>query len=361
VSDDTPSQPFNWNLTPRKDPAEPVVPPDPPPDPPIEPAPEPPAEPAPEPLVEPPPVGARPSIPYADIPTEAYSFDPSLTGATSALGSQPVGLPEPPEESPRNESPRTELPRSESPPTSPIEALFGEVAFKEYDSGVFVTESAPAFGGTRAARVKGERQPLQRGQKVLVWIAGSLVAMLALVGLFLVGTKLSKLLAQAPVASASPSPSATALGKAVAPKVGPLPPGTYSWRALLDAECLQPYTSAWDEQYTVVDCATPHAAQVVAHGVFSDEGFAQYPGLDQLLLRVNTVCSVSTAIDYAAAKQFDDVQISASYAATAQAWDAGHRDYYCFVSRSSGEALTTSIAAPPPAAAITQGVPGNDP
>jgi Septum formation len=313
----------------------------------------PPAEPAPVPLVEPPPVSARASIPYTDIPTEVYSFDPSLTGTASAFGSQPVGLPEPPDESPRYES----------PPTSPIEALFGEVAFKEYDSGVFVTESAPAFvtGGTRAKRVKGERQPLQRGQRVLMWIAGSLVAMLALIGLFFVGTKLSKFLVQTPLAITTPSPSASTLGEAVLSKIGPLQPGTYSWNALLGTECLQPYTSAWDEQYTVVDCATPHAAQLVAHGVFNDEGFAQYPGLDQLLLRVNAVCSAPTAIDYAAAKQFDDIQISASYAVTAKAWDAGQRDYYCFVARSSGEAMSASIAVPPSAAAITQGVPGNDP
>jgi hypothetical protein len=334
VSDENPPPAFNWNLTPK-------VPKDPDDE----------AEKVALPPAVPPPVTQPPPQAYVGEPTEAYTFDAfdSSMPTAEVLGGQPVGLPQP---------------QNEATPTSPIDALFGETQFKEYDGTVFPVESpAAALALSRSARaekVRGERQPIQRTQKVLLWIAGGLVAVLALVGLFLAGTKLSGVFAQ-PTPVASPTPSAIALVEAKPSKIGPLAPGSYSWSALLGTECLQPYASAWDEKYTVVDCAAPHTAQLVYHGIFGDEAFAPYPGLPALLTRINLLCSAPTAINYAAASQFTDIQISASYTATESDWAAGKRDYYCFVTRSSGDPLTASVAVAPAAPAITPGVPGNDP
>jgi hypothetical protein len=38
--------------------------------------------------------------------------------------------------------------------------------------------------------------------------------------------------------------------------------------------------------------------------------------------------------------------VQGAYPATAEQWEAGQRDIFCFVSRSSGEPLTGSIAVP---------------
>jgi hypothetical protein len=312
----------------------------------------------PPPELTPPPVGYTPPQ-YHDTPTQAYSFDSSLSGAGEGpnsaggpnagggLGAQPVGLPEP---------------RDEAPPASALDALFGDTQFKEYEPGFLPSESpfVSSGGGIRGERIKGERQPLQRSQKVLLWVAGSLVAALALVGLFLVGTKLSGVFAQ-PAPIATPTPTSTTVAEPAPAKVGPLPPGTYAWADLLGTECLQPFTSAWDENFTVVDCATPHAAQLNFHGIFDDEAFAEYPGAEELQTRINLLCTSSKAINYAAASQFSDIEVSASYAASAKAWDAGERDYYCFVDRSTGDPLSTSVAVEPTPGVLTPSVPGNDP
>ena len=48
-----------------------------------------------------------------------------------------------------------------------------------------------------------------------------------------------------------------------------------------------------------------------------------------------------------------DIQVSASFAADEADWEDGNRTYFCFVTRSSGQELTESVAVPqtaPPAA-----------
>jgi hypothetical protein len=49
-----------------------------------------------------------------------------------------------------------------------------------------------------------------------------------------------------------------------------------------------------------------------------------------------------------AAGQYDDAQIQGSYPVTAKQWQDGQRSYYCFVSRSSGQPITGSLAGPGP-------------
>lgn len=301
-----------------------------------------------------PPAPQRPN--YEDVPTQAIAYDPSatqafpfdgaLSGATEVLGAQPVGLPELRDESLR-------------PPgqNSAIDSLFGESQFKEYEAGALPIEG---FSALASNRPRQERTPLGKPQKILLWVAGGLLAALALVGLFLLGTKLPALFPAAPEAVETPAPAGPVPAKPVA--VGPVAVGDHAWDTLLGTECLDPYLSAWQESYTVVDCAAPHAAQMVYHGYFADEAWAPYPGQPTLQSRINLLCTSPASVNYSVASQFSDIQISASYASTEEQWDAGQRDYFCFVTRSSGEQLTVSVANTPVAAeGLTATIPSNDP
>ncbi len=199
-----------------------------------------------------------------------------------------------------------------------------------------------------------------RTQKTLAIVAGALVVVLALVGVFLLGTKSPGILPQPeakPVeVEKTPDPVAAP------PAVGPVAPGTYAWNELLGTECIEPFASAWEEEFTVVDCATPHTAQLVSRGIFADEAFAPYPESIELQARINLLCTSPTSVNYAAAGALSDVAVSASYPATAEQWDAGEREYFCFLTRSTGEPLTVSLANVPVAdAAPVPSIPGNDP
>ena len=242
---------------------------------------------------------------------------------------------------------------------SSIDALFEATQFREYETGRVATSESSA----RPA-VKTSPALLPRQQKVLLWIAGSLAALLVLVGLFFLGTKLPRpsaapVAAATPTASAKPTPSPT---PTVLP-VGPLAAGSYKWDRLLGGECLSPFTSPWAEKFTVVDCGTPHPAQLVARGVFAETPPAvtdpaapatpavggpasSYPGVDALQAQINLLCTTPSVIDFAAAGAYSNIQVVGSYPASAKQWADGERSYFCFVTRSSGEPITGSLATP---------------
>ncbi|MBX3079738.1 MAG: hypothetical protein KF692_10965 [Cryobacterium sp.] len=227
---------------------------------------------------------------------------------------------------------------------SAIDALFGESKFRDYDQ-----DPAPSESPFASRSVPGEvKEPvgISTAQKTLMWIAGSLVALLALLALFSLGTRLSGLLGPAPDVVAAPTKTSTPTP--TAPPLGPVAPGEYLWTTLLGGECLNPYFGPWEQKYTVVDCTSPHAAQLVIRGTFpSEDGLATpYPGLEALQSQVNLLCTAPTVIDYAKAAAYTDIQVEASFAATADEWVSGDRDYFCFLSRSAGGMLTEDIAQP---------------
>jgi len=249
--------------------------------------------------------------------------------------------------------------------TSALESLFADENFRDYaaepgpSQSPFVRAAAPA---PRAASEPVERAPLPRAQKVLLGVAGGLVALLALVALFLLGTRLPALVDTpadaAPTASSDPEPSA---GPPVAElPEGPVAPGVWAWDELLGGECLEPLDDIWAEEFTVVDCAAPHAGQLVFRGPVPppgdgaaegepasepvDPAAQPFPGTETLQAQLSLLCSAPGAIDLAEAGRYTDVQVSVSYPATSEQWDAGVRDYYCFVTRASGEPLTGSVA-----------------
>jgi len=289
--------------------------------------------------------------PSWEQPTQAYDFrqaslDPALAGPTEVLGAQEIGLP-----TLRDEGLR--------PPTgenSAIDSLFGENQFQEYEAGALPAEGFSALASTRP---RLEREPLSKTQRTLLLVAGGLVAALALIGVFAIGVANPGILPAAepePVQTSAPAPVAAA------PAVGPLAPGTYAWDELLGTECLDPWTSPWAEEFTVVDCTAPHPAQLVSRGIFGDEAYAAYPGVEALQARMNLLCTAPTSIDYGVASALNDVQVSSAYPVTEEQWDAGQRSYFCYVTRSGSETLTVSLAPVPVVdAAPVPSIPGNAP
>lgn len=209
-------------------------------------------------------------------------------------------------------------------------------------------EPAPAIESRRArARAEAPRRP-----GILVIVAIALGAVLALVALFLLGTRIPEWTAApqpTPAASAPAEPSATPSPTpepSTAPPrpTGPAPAGVAEWTALAGGECLDPWVDPWQLEYTVVDCAAPHPAQLTWRGPISDDPAAAYPGEEALVSQVAIVCGAPTAIDLAAAGAYADIQVQAAYPVSEEAWAAGERDWFCFVTRSSGEPLTGSVA-----------------
>ncbi|MFF1879475.1 septum formation family protein [Leifsonia sp. NPDC058230] len=194
--------------------------------------------------------------------------------------------------------------------------------------------------------------------RLLFWVAGGLAVVLVLIGLFALGTRLPSLFGgAAPVpsssasgASATPTPSPTPTPTVQPKPAAAQPAGTHPWNTLGGGECIDPYTTPWAETFTVVDCAAPHAAQMVYTNLFSADPAAPYPGADALAQQINVLCTKPGVIDLAAAGAYPDLQLQGTYPATEQQWKDGQRSYYCFANRSGGQPLTSSVAGPGPAA-----------
>lgn len=358
-------------------PAQPAPPPAAPPAPSVPPV-------APPPAYEPPPTQAMPTYqpphlqePPPVAPPAQTTYGPGTTYGPP-LGQEPEPTPAMPSFS--EEPTQALVPAPLRPPEGPeagsaLDALFGDDAFREYDGGLGPDPSNSPFANRGRSQELvhvpgGDGPPPPRGfgtpQKILAGVGGGLLAVIALIALFLLGTRLPDLLGPAPaVATPTPTPTPTRVPLAA----GPVPPGTYDWDELLGGECLEPYDAtagAWAEEYTVVDCATPHSAQMVYRAWFPPEPaptpdpadpdaepvdpdaepvWAEYPGPEALQAQVSLLCSAPGVIDYAAARAYTDVQLQGSYPMTAEQWETDP-SYYCFVNRSSGEPLTTSLAVP---------------
>ncbi|MBG6238765.1 hypothetical protein IWX78_001737 [Mycetocola sp. CAN_C7] len=200
----------------------------------------------------------------------------------------------------------------------------------------------PSTSPAQEGNGPGRRKP----PRALVLGALALVAVLILGGLFFLGSRLPALLAApTPTASETPPPTASATPTpTVAPPTGPAALGEQKWTALAGGECLDPYSTPWAETFTVVDCAAAHPAQMVFSAPVNTDPEATYPGEDAILAQINLWCSAPGVLDADAAGQYSDLQVQGTYPVSEEQWAAGERTYYCFVSRSSGEPLTGSLA-----------------
>lgn len=380
------SDPLAWltrpvpDPTPEVEPVETPAPADPTPTPPpvVEPAETPvPADPTPNPtpLVDPPaPPPARPEHPTEPAPTEAMdAVELEATQMMDAieLEPDPPAAP-PPAIGPIAPPSAVGAPSEPADPTSALDALFGDGQFREYQSDLapspgespFARRAAPAAPTTVLAAdgvvapvappPKGPAASMSRTQKILLWVLAGLLAVLALVALFFLGTRLAGALGPAPAVvtpSATPTPTPTVTAAPVYVP-GPLAPGVYEWTELLGGECLEPYASPWDEEFTVVDCAVPHTAQLAFRGVLGNaSGSTDFPGADAIAAQIASICAAPGVVDLAAAAAITDAQVQGSYPIDDEQWTA-NPSYYCFVTRGLGEPLTASIAVPQTAAPV---------
>lgn len=189
----------------------------------------------------------------------------------------------------------------------------------------------------------GGRRPV----RLLLWIAGGLVVALVLAGLYFLGTQLA---GDGDDAAPAPTPAPTAEPTPTPEPAGPQPAGVHAWDTLFGGECLDGFTSPWAEEFTVVDCAAPHAAQLVYRGELAEDAAAPFPGEAELGSRMTTLCTAPGVIDVGAASGVNDLQVQGAFPVTEEQWAEGERTYYCFVNRAGGEALTGSLQGPGPAA-----------
>jgi hypothetical protein len=205
-------------------------------------------------------------------------------------------------------------------------------------------DDARQAGGQRPTRFES-----RDGRRVVPLVAAAVVIVLALAGLFYLGTRLPLIFAGSAGAaeSATPTPSVTTEAPADQPASGPLAAGTYAWDELRGGECLEPFSSPWDEEFTVVDCAQPHAGQLVFTAPYADDPATPFPGEDVIASEIGLLCSAPGVVDFGAAAPFTDLQVQGAYPVSGEQWAAGDRDYFCFVSRSSGEPLAASVATAP--------------
>lgn len=317
------------------------------------------------------PAPAEPPAPAESAPTELIPAEPLRDSQpfTPPAFAPPAFAPPafiPPPAQHRPEPYFTSDSDEDVDPSSPIDSLFGETQFKDYEGeplvGPIPTElnpfasAAPAASADplviagdalpAAAEPREPRAPFSKNQKLLFWLAGGLIALLVLAVLFVIGTKIPA--APVPVAasksatpkvSTSPTPTPSVTGQAAA--------GVHLWSDLRGGECVDPFTNPFELKFTVVDCAAPHPAQMVFRATFPGEATAAYPGLDALQSQINLLCTAPGVIDLATAGAYSDIQFQASYAATTQEWTKGQHDYYCFVNRSGGEPITGSVAGTP--------------
>lgn len=330
------------------------------------------------PLVEP---AASPASPAHLPPAVGHDLDAVLGLRGDDTGAQPTALPA----AAPDDLDQSEWDGRETSDTSAIKDLFGTEAvgqlggtgYDPEDTGTRMmpaaaVPSAPVPSSTTAAASTGERDNFinqgaarlrsegKRGKQLLVYGSIALIVVLIvlvfLLSKWILGNNISdqeiaptKSPAAASSAPATPSAAASAApsDEAAAPAATlqfattPALPGEHAWTDLAGGECLSPFTNAWAQSFTVVDCATPHIGQLTAR--IAVDGDA-YPGAEPLATQAADQCQSDAALNASAAAAVGDVQVQGSYAPDQATWDQGDRFISCFVTRSSGQELTASLA-----------------
>jgi hypothetical protein len=280
--------------------------------------------------------------PQVELPTVAHPVTPPplVEPPEPTLGPPTVVLGEPFTPTVAAEAP-TEV--FAAPAGGALDDLFGEQQFRDYEAEPIASENPFAARRPAEATADAAEGGVSPTQKKLMWAAGSVVAVLALVALFMVGTKM-------PGLAGSPQ-AASGVAEDSGDTAGALPPGQYAWDLLRGGECLDSYSGAWSDTFTVVDCGADHSAQLVHRGIvpLPETGADPFPGVAALDAQLQPLCTAATVVDYEAAGAYSDIQVEATFPATEQAWNEGRRDFHCFVSRASGEPISGSLAAQPDA------------
>jgi hypothetical protein len=279
-----------------------------------------------------------------DLPTQAIE-EPDLPAAPPPLPTEPLSWRDLSEIAPAAELHEQQF-AAES--TSAIDSLFAENQFQPYEEvGVLQSMTAADVGAVGGPSERAQRASLTSTQKIVIIVGAIVVAILALVALFLIGMRSGTATAKAAAASAHTSaPHSAKPSPAATTSTGALAPGVHPWTALQGGECIQPFTSAWAVSFKTVDCATPHAAQLLLKGALPETADATYPSAAALQTEIMPLCTASKALNYAAAGAITDAQITVTYPPTKSDWAKGDRGFACYISRTSGGPISGSLVAP---------------
>jgi hypothetical protein len=219
-----------------------------------------------------------------------------------------------------------------------LDALFSSAEPAPDTSAATVPLATAPRNARERSSVKGrDRDPADQEnfRKALVMVVGVILIAILSIGAFLGGSLLG-----------TPAPAPTAVPTdAPGGPTAMQPPGEYAFDELFGGECLDPFETPWADRFTVVDCETPHAAQLVYAGDLAvDEAYLSYPGDSRIGQAAMSACSRQGVLDMSAAEPYTELQISSSYPASSEAWDSGDTRYFCFASLSSGEPIEGSVA-----------------
>ncbi|MEY4313376.1 MAG: hypothetical protein RLZZ319_885 [Actinomycetota bacterium] len=226
---------------------------------------------------------------------------------------------------------------ADDPKTEALDAL-------EIPEPVAPTAEAPAKPrrAPRAPRAPKAEKPLTATdpaaaaafRQQLLMVAGGIGVVILALGGFLVGKNVGTP-APAPVATPTAEPAPTAARE----------PGDWAFDQLFGGECITPFGGAWSENFTVVDCATEHEAQLVYAGDLQADGsYPSYPGDTHIGNAAMTLCQREGVLSLSAAKKYSDIVVSSAYPVSQAAWDSGDTRYYCFVSRTAGATIADDLA-----------------
>ena len=203
----------------------------------------------------------------------------------------------------------------DSPALSPIDSLFAEKLFADYEKPamprgttvsatptaaghVSVSSTNPSFSTVSPTETDSEtatrglrpdessdqisavgRSSIAARASIFAVGAGTLanrrvqllsaLAVLVLGALFFVGTRLPTLAGPAPAVAVTRTPSPSPSVTVTPTPVGPAAIGIHQWNELGGGECIDPFAAPFAEKFTVVDCAVAHPAQMVFRGTFA--------------------------------------------------------------------------------------------
>lgn len=185
-----------------------------------------------------------------------------------------------------------------------------------------------------------EENPSYFWQKMtpLVWVAVVVALILLMAISYIVGDRISSI----QVTPVEPEPTQTAQPL---PEDEPVPPGTYRWTELHGGECISFFRNAWQEEFVVIDCSIPHAAQLIRAASLTTSTF--WPETAAYERDLPNICQSPEVLDLEIAGNYADIQLSYSYPTSQAEYRDVEDRYFCFISRSSGEPLNESLMPAP--------------
>lgn len=134
--------------------------------------------------------------------------------------------------------------------------------------------------------------------------------------------------------------------------VNPRPAGVWSWDELNGGECLANYSDAnpltndaFQDSFTVVDCADPHEAQLVRVGdLRTDAGIPIYPGDSAVGPVAMGECFAPGVIKASAFAAYPSLSSDVRYPTSQTQWNKGDTFYYCFAHTNPISPITGSVA-----------------